>query len=109
MGSCRSSGTDRSGLNDVEMLLRAVEKAAGCAAAHIGSEDVQETFKGSVIWDGRVELFELHGHPNASRAYAWEDKTKAHEGYVAVLGVDPVKSSLDAVKAYLVNLSNKRN
>lgn len=34
-------------------------------------ERLRETFKGSVVWDGTVQVFDLAGHPRATRAYAW--------------------------------------
>ena len=47
------------------------------------------------VWEREVFIFELLGHPNASRCYAWEVDGKV----TAVLGVGPVKSAALAVKA----------
>lgn len=47
---------------------------------------------------GDVMVFELEGHPEATRCYAWEV-----DGQVTtVLGVGPVKSAQDAVKASIL-------
>jgi hypothetical protein len=65
-------------------------------------------FKGETVWTGIVEVFEVH-HPKAKYAYAWsykDDNEKSH--YVAVLGVPPVNSAEDAVRAYIVAQAEKK-
>jgi hypothetical protein len=60
-------------------------------------------FRGKVAWEGEVEVFAVTGHPKAKHAYAWEHE--ADEGgrrYVAVLGVPPVNTAVDAVRAAVV-------
>jgi len=51
-----------------------------------------------------VHVFELEGHPTATRAYAWsssvEGSTKRR--FYAVLEVPPVQSAQDAVRAAIV-------
>jgi hypothetical protein len=50
--------------------------------------------------EGEVEVFRVRGHPQATRAYAWtyeDDDGKLH--HLAVLGVPPVDSPQNAVKA----------
>jgi hypothetical protein len=50
-----------------------------------------------------VDTFDLEGHPEATRCYAWSHIT--HEGktrYVAVLHVPPVDSPQAAVRAAIV-------
>ena len=59
---------------------------------------VVETFEGETVWEGEVLVFNLQGHPSASRCYAWEV-----DGQVtAVLEVPPVRSARDAVRAAIV-------
>lgn len=36
----------------------------------VDSEAVFETFEGDVVWDGKVQVFDLEGHPDATRCYA---------------------------------------
>ena len=44
-----------------------------------------------------MEVFALGGHPKAGLAYAWAHETdEGGRRYVAVLGVDPIKSARDA-------------
>ena len=56
------------------------------------------------IWEGVVHVFDLAGHPKATRAYAWsspiEGSTKRR--FFAVLHSPPIVSPLDAVRAAIV-------
>jgi len=61
------------------------------------------TFRGKVAWEGEVEVFAVTGHPKAAHAYAWEHETdEGNRAFVAVLGVPPVNSAQDAVRASIV-------
>ena len=72
----------------------------GVESTHLLSEPVHETFQGETVWEGVVEVFALGGHPKAGLAYAWAHETdEGGRRYVAVLGVDPIKSARDAVRA----------
>jgi hypothetical protein len=61
-------------------------------------ERVRETFQGETVWEGEVLVFELVGHPSASRCYAWEVDGEV----TAVLGEKPVDSALAAVRAAIL-------
>jgi hypothetical protein len=65
---------------------------------------VREAFEGQLVWEGLVHVFELKGHPTATRAYAWsspiEGSTKRR--FYAVLHVPPISSPADAVRAAIV-------
>jgi hypothetical protein len=67
------------------------------------SEPVHETFQGQTAWEGVVEVFALKGHPKAGLAYVWSHETdEGGHRYVAVLGVPPVNSAQDTVRASIV-------
>ena len=87
----------------IEELREAIRKTHGVEATHVNSVPVKETFQGKTVWEGVVEVFELHGHSQATRAYAWShginDTKKRH---IAVLHIGPIKSALDAVRASIV-------
>jgi hypothetical protein len=79
----------------------AVEHLHKCAARHLESVPVHEMFRGETAWQGTVEVFEITGHPKATRIYAWSHLDGADDGderFVAVLGVPPVDSPLRAVQ-----------
>jgi hypothetical protein len=65
---------------------------------------VRETFEGRTAWEGVVHVFDLAGHPTATRAYAWsssiEGSTKRR--FFAVLHQPPVDSPQAAVRAAIV-------
>ena len=74
----------------------------GVASRHVESVPVMETFQGQTVWEGVVEVFELTGHPKASRAYAWSHDTgdlDEPKRYVTVLHIAPVLSATMAVRA----------
>jgi hypothetical protein len=85
-------------------LGRAIESQHGGTAALAQSVPVKRTHAGAVVWEGVVHVFDLKGHPTASRAYAWsspiEGSTKRR--FFAVLHQGPVKSPGDAVSAAIV-------
>jgi hypothetical protein len=56
------------------------------------------------VWEGVVHVFDLEGHPTATRAYAWSSAIEGSDKrrYYAVLGIGPIKTPLDAVRAAIV-------
>jgi len=64
----------------------------------------RKTFEGKPVWEGVVHVFDLAGHPTATRAYAWsspiEGSTKRR--FFAVLHTDRINSPLEAVRAAIV-------
>ena len=70
---------------------------------------VHETFQGKIVWDGDVEVFLLIDHSRARRVYAWSYKGDNGETRrVAVLGVPPIDTPLDAVRAYIAAEAQKQ-
>ena len=93
---------------EIERLQQAIRDLHGLESTHLRSEAVRETFRGKTVWEGMVDVFVVTGHPKASVAYAWSHETdEGGRRYVAVLGVDPIKSPLDAVRAHIVSEHEK--
>ena len=89
-------------------LIRAIRDLHGCDSTWIESVPVKETFQGKPVWEGTVQVFELHGHPTAKRCYAWSHGTKGQKRrFVAVLHQGPVNSPEKAVRAAIVSQSRK--
>jgi hypothetical protein len=88
---------------DGAQLKEAVERMHGGTAQLAQSVPVLETFEGK-LWEGVVHVFDLTGHPTATRAYAWsspvEGSTKRR--FFAVLHQPPVESPQAAVRAAIV-------
>ena len=55
----------------IEDLKDVIRKLHGVESTHLESVPVTENFNGQTVWDGIVEVFQLHGHPKADTAYAW--------------------------------------
>ena len=91
-------------MSRIDELRSVIRHLHGAEATHRESVPVKETFRGETVWEGAVEVFDLIGHPKASRIYAWtnetEDPAKPH--HVAVLHLGPIKSAVDAVRAAIV-------
>jgi hypothetical protein len=96
-------------MNDIERLKKTVRDLHGSDSTHLLSVPVHEAFQGKVVWDGDVEVFLLSDHPHAKQAYAWSYRNDAGElRNVAILGAPPIKTAVDAVRAFLVAESQKR-
>ena len=89
----------------LEQLKLAIESQHGGTATFANEVHVREVWQGKAVWDGIVCVFDLVGHPNAKRAYAWsspiEGSTKRR--FFAVLHVPPVDSPQKAVQASIVH------
>ena len=87
-----------------EGLRQAVESQHGGAATLAQSVPIKETHAGAVVWEGVVHVFDLVGHPTASRAYAWSSPIEGSDKrrFFAVLHAGPIKSPVDAVRAAIV-------
>ena len=85
-------------------LKRAVETQHGCTATLAQSVPVKETSEGKTVWEGVVHVFQIHGHPKASQAYAWSSPIEGSDKrrFFAVLHVPPVTSPVEAVRAAIV-------
>ena len=70
-----------------------------------------ESFRGEMMWEGQVEIFELHGHAKTDRAYAWmqeADNPDHPQRHITVLHLFPVTSPPLAVRAVIVEDYRKR-
>lgn len=76
--------------------------AEGSAIRHLESVSVKETFRGKMVWEGAVEVFELIEHPKASRLYAWIQDADGKKRHFTVLHVEPVDSPQKAVQAAIL-------
>ena len=88
----------------VEALQEAIRNLHGCESAWVESVPVKEIFQGQTVWEGEVQVFELTGHPTATRCYAWSYATEGNaRRFVAVLHQGPIDSPEKAVKAAVVD------
>ena len=85
-------------------LAKAFRDVHGCEATHIQTVPVVEVWNRKTVWEGDVEVFDLTGHPKATRGFAWAyDKRKKTE-IVAMLELPPVISPRTAVATSIVGM-----
>jgi hypothetical protein len=93
-------------------LRNVIHRLHGGKASHVESVPVKETHNGQTVWDGVVEVFDLTGHPQANRIYAWAhdtDNPANPKQYFTVLHIPPVVSPQTAVKAAIVQELRERD
>jgi len=80
-------------------------KLHGCEAEYVETVPVVEEFQGKTVWQGDVEVFDIRGHPKATRGYGWGYATGEGEGrrYFTVLELPPVTSPQTAVQAAIMS------
>jgi len=91
----------------IEELQDVIKKLHEAEARHLESVPVKEMHKGQIVWEGVVEVFELIGHPKASKIYAWshekwEGEAASGSRTITVLHIHPIQSARDAVRAAIV-------
>jgi hypothetical protein len=89
----------------IKALIEAIRNLHGCEATWAESVSVKEIFQGKAVWEGEVQVFEVTGHPTASRCYAWSfvsDEKSGKRKFFVVLHQGPVDSPWAAVRAAIV-------
>ncbi len=89
----------------IEELRDVIRRLHGVESKHVGSVPIKESFRGETVWDGCVEVFELVGHPTATKLYAWSHTTDDPDNpkrHITVLHSDLITSPLLAVRAAII-------
>ena len=88
---------------DTVELRNAIESQHG-GTTLAQSVPLRETFEDQPVWEGIVHVFELEGHPIATRVYAWSSPIEGSDKlrFFAVLHMGLVKSPQDAVRVAIV-------
>jgi hypothetical protein len=102
MGGHRKRNT-RMQPREITELKDAIRATHGCESLHVESVPVKEVFEDQTIWEGTVEVFDLTGHLQAKRAYAWSYRDGNQNKTFAVLEIPPVDSPGSAVKVALTS------
>lgn len=86
----------------IQALRDAIQTTHGCPSRYAQSAAVKEETNGKIVWEGKVEVFDLARHPKAQHCYAWGYKdADGRWQYVTVLKVPPVDSPLKAVQTVI--------
>ena len=88
----------------VDQLKQAIEGQHGGTATLVQPVPVIEHFVGRPVWEGVVHVFDLVGHPKATRAYAWSSPVQGStkRRFFAVLQMGGIETPKDAVRAAIV-------
>lgn len=82
---------------------RVVEAQHGGTAMLVQSVPIHEEFEGKTVWDGVMHVFDLAGHPEATRAYAWSyERPDSRRRFFAVVHAGLIDSPLAVVRAAIV-------
>ena len=85
----------------IARLQNAIRQLNHCESKYVESVTVAESFlsfQKNTLWEGDVAVFQIYGHPQAKRAYAWSYGS-ANKQTVVVLEIPPVTSPRTAVQA----------
>lgn len=59
---------------------------------------------GDTVWSGDVEVFDLEGHPEATKAFGWGwEDAQGEIQWIAVLNKPPINSPREAVQAAIAS------
>lgn len=81
-------------------VIAAIRRLHGSGSTHVETVPIKE------VWEGEVEVFDLHDHPDTSRVYAWAHETDDADHprrHVTVLHIPPATSPRKAVQASIVS------
>jgi hypothetical protein len=82
----------------ISELKETIQGRYGCPSLYVTSVQVDVPIATDPKWDGAVEIFELIGHREAKRCYAWTHRSGNVTRRITVLGIGPVSSPELAVK-----------
>src|SRR5438477_1529783 len=97
-------------MSNIDELQDVIRRLHGSESSHVETVPVKETFQGQTVWEGEVEVFDLHDHPDAPRVYAWAHETEDadKQRHVTVLHIPPVVSPETAVRAAIIQEYRER-
>jgi len=90
----------------IEELQEVIRHLHGSDSTHVETVPIKETHAGQTVWEGEVEVFDLHDHPQTSRVYAWAhdtDDADRPRRHVTVLHIPPATSPRKAVQVSIVS------
>jgi hypothetical protein len=88
---------------EITKLKDAIRATHGCESLHVKSVAVKEVFEGQTARETKVEVFDLVGHREAKRAYAWSYRVGDQNKTFAILQIPPVDSPESAVKVVMAS------
>jgi hypothetical protein len=86
-------------------LQVAIERLHGGKCRYVETVQVTDEWEGKPIWSQAVHVFALEGNPTATHAFVWAEPVGGvgpKQRFTAILQQGPIKSSLDAVRASII-------
>ena len=88
----------------VQFLQDGIKAQHGCESKHSHAAMVHEEMDGETVWKGEVEVFDLSGHPEATKAFAWAFRNDDGEiKGIAIINKPPTGSLREAVQAAIAS------
>ena len=87
----------------IAALSDGIRATHNCECAHAGTSHVHEQMDGETVWEGDVEIFDLEGHPEATKAFAWGWDVEGEVRCLAIINVPPIESPREAVQAAIAS------
>lgn len=85
-------------------LTEAIARMHDCSVSHSETTRVIEKVGDEFAFNGDVEVFDLEGHPKATKAFGWAWEDDAGEvQYIGILNVPPIDYPREAVQAAIVS------
>ena len=89
--------------NHIARLQNAIRRLNHCESKYVTTVCVSEaflSFQKKRLWQGEVAIFDIYGHAQAQRAYAWSiTRGDSNTLYIVVLEIPPIISPETAVQA----------
>lgn len=87
-----------------QALADAVKHLHGCECRFVEWQTARDEWRGRLVFDRPVAVFDLVKHPQAARAFAWSEAIvdSGKRRFFAVLAVGPIDTATAAVRASLV-------
>ncbi len=86
-----------------DQLKEAVDAEHGGTATFAQVVPIREMHGEQLVWQGTVHIFDLAGHPKATRTYAWSyELPDGKRRMFAVLHTTPITGPREAVRAAIV-------
>jgi hypothetical protein len=82
-----------------EDIRDAIRRMFDLDCTYLESVAISADFGGLWAQERRVEVFAIHGHPNAILAYAWSVEEAQETQYTVVLGIPSINSPVMAIEA----------
>jgi hypothetical protein len=84
-----------------DQLRQAIERQHGGMAKLAYLSHARDLHARELVWDGEVHVFDLQGHPKATRAYAWSSPVEGSykRRFDAVLHLGGIRPAIDAIRA----------